>query len=131
MFITYFWVPRAVWKNKPTMIDYWLIRKYTNEYDDAGHSTASGFIGELFMDFGKYLAVLIFFFIGMILSKINKLLLATPSDSYFKIIVKGSVLAWVFFMVRSIMTSSFMFLFIVLSAYIISKIFKKWNIIKS
>lgn len=129
-FISYFWVPRVVWESKPTQIDHWLIRKYTDEYDETGHSTASGFLGEIFMDFGKYITVLIFFFIGMLISKLNNKLLSVSVDSYFKLLVSSSIIAWLFFAVRSVLTSSMMLIFIILLAYIFSKLFKRWKMIK-
>ena len=129
-FILYFWVPRVLWQSKPTQIDFWLIRKYTHEYDDSGHSTASGFLGEIYMDFGKYLTILIFFFVGILISKLNHRLLNVSVDSYFKLLVSSSIIAWLFFAVRSVLTSSMMFIFIVVLAYIFSKLFKRWKLIK-
>lgn len=129
-FILFFWVPRDLWKTKPTMLDFWLIREYTHEFDDTGHSTASGFIGEIFMDFGKYLTVAICLFFGVILSRLNLKLLKLSVNSYFSLIISSSVIAWLFFSVRSVLTSSMLFVFIITMAYIFNKILKKWNIIK-
>ncbi|WBZ97375.1 O-antigen ligase [Chryseobacterium wangxinyae] len=129
-FLLYFWIPRVIWTSKPTQIDFWLIREYTDEYDESGHSTASGFLGEIYMDFGKYLTVIVFFLIGILLSKLNEKLLNVEINSYFILIVSSSVIAWLFFAVRSIVTSSIMMIFIILLAYIFSKLLKKWNLIK-
>ncbi|KNB61246.1 O-antigen polymerase [Chryseobacterium sp. Hurlbut01] len=129
-FILYFWVPRVFWESKPTQIDHWLIRKYTHEYDDSGHSTASGYLGEIYMDFGKYLTVFIFFFIGMMISKVNNKLLSVNIDSYFKLLISSSIIAWLFFAVRSVLTSTMMLVFIIILAYVFSKLFKKWKLIK-
>nr|WP_303649279.1 O-antigen polymerase [Chryseobacterium edaphi] len=129
-FIFYFWVPRVIWQSKPTQIDYWLIREYTDEYDDSGHSTASGFLGEIYMDFGTYMTIMIFFFIGILLSKLNEKLLTTKIKSYFILIVSSSVIAWLFFAIRSVLTSSMMMISTILFAFIFSKLFKKWKLIK-
>jgi len=129
-FLTYFWVPREIWHDKPTQLDHWLIRKYTNEYDDSGHSTASGFMGELYMDFGPYFILPILAVIGWFMSSLNfKYYLNRENFTYISVILNGSVLAWIFFSVRSILTSTFIFLFIYLSAYLINKYFKKWGIL--
>lgn len=132
-FLGIFWIPRAVWNDKPTQIDYWLIRYYTNEYEASGHSTASGFMGEIYMDFGKYFTPLIMILFGWFLSFLNSKYVnsAVVKKDYKTVIISGSVLAWVFFMVRSILTSSYLFIFIILGVYVFQKIFFKWNILKS
>lgn len=71
-FITYFWVPRRLWPNKPTQIDHWLPRYYNPKMSDKA-STSSGFMGELRADFGIYSLFFIFLF-GCVLKKLNSLL---------------------------------------------------------
>jgi hypothetical protein len=129
-FLAYWWVPRGVWKEKPTQLDFWLIREYTSEYSDSGYSTASGFFGELYMDFGKYFLMPFLFGLGYLLSYLNSILILNKTSlTYDRYVISNSILAWVFFSVRSLMTSTFLLIFVMLSAYLISKYFKKWKII--
>jgi|GEM_PF-1848171 len=67
-FVLYFWVPRSIWFEKPTQLSYWLVRK--NHVVSDVFSAAYGFWGELFMDFG-YFSLLIIFFIGTLLKKLE------------------------------------------------------------
>lgn len=130
-FLAIFWVPRTIWEGKPTQIDHWLIRKYTAEYDNSGHSTASGFMGEIYMDFGKYITPFLMVVFGWFLSFLNyKYLHIRRKSDYASVVINGSILAWIFFMVRSVLTSSYIFIFIIAGAYILRKIFYKWNILK-
>ena len=71
-FISYFWIPRRIWHNKPTQIDHWLPRYYNPKMSDKS-STSSGFMGALRADFGIYSLFFIFLF-GCILKKLNSLL---------------------------------------------------------
>ena len=129
-FLTYWWVPRIIWENKPNQLDFWLIREYTNEYDDTGFSTASGFFGELYMDFGKYFLMPILFALGYYFSYLNfRFIFKNEKLNYRSVLISSSILAWIFFLVRSIMTSTFLLTFVVIAAYILNKYLKKWNII--
>lgn len=58
-FMFYWIIPRAIWKEKPTPVDHWLIRKYENVSDS--FSTASGFTGEIRADFGYWCLIIVFF----------------------------------------------------------------------
>ncbi|MBR1784607.1 MAG: hypothetical protein IJ760_04110 [Bacteroidales bacterium] len=68
-FITYFWVPRAIWPDKPTQVDHWLPRYFNPNMADTA-STASGFTGELRADFG-YLSYFFLFLLGVLLKRCN------------------------------------------------------------
>ncbi len=68
-FISYFWIPRAVWPDKPTQIDHWLPRYYNPQMPDTA-STASGFTGELRADFG-YFSLFLLFLLGIFLKRCN------------------------------------------------------------
>lgn len=104
-FLFYFFIPRYIWPNKPTMLDYWLIRKYDSGFSD-GHSTSSGYCGELFMDFA-YFALLPIFLVGLFISAIDSRLKLIPRDNPRNYILIGVSYGWCFFVVRSILTSSF------------------------
>lgn len=123
-FLTYFWVPRAVWPDKPTMIGHWLIRKYRSGFSE-GHSASFGFTGELFADFG-YFSLFFVFLLGMLLKwadLFRAYQLAQPM-SYSKVLV-GMIFSYVFFFVRSPVTSTMTFLVILLVQYLIKKLLFK------
>ena len=122
--ILYFWVPRAIWPDKPTQLDHWLIRKYENASDS--FSSASGFLGELRADFGWF-AILLAMLIGVALKKcdiyIQRLLNAeTPS---FGIVFASLLYPYFFFFVRSPLTASVHILTIYLIYIIIRRLFMK------
>lgn len=124
-FLTYFWVPRAIWPDKPTMIGHWLIRKYRSGFGE-GHSASFGFTGELYADFG-YFSLFFVFLLGMLLKwadlfRANQL---SQPMSYSKILV-GMMFSYVFFFVRSPVTATINFIGILVVYYLIHRlIFKK------
>ena len=105
-FLGIFWIPRVIWNDKPVQLDYCLIREYESGFG-GGHSTASSFCGELFMDFG-YFCILICFFLGGIMAKmdcfIEKRLIV---GGFVATALSGVMLGWAFFMTRSILTASY------------------------
>lgn len=125
LFLTYFWVPRSLWPDKPTMLGHWLIREYRTGFSE-GHSSSFGFTGELFADFG-YFSLLFVFLLGILLNWADKFIayqLAQPM-SYPKILV-GMILSYVFFFVRSPITATMTFLSILLVYFMIRELlFKK------
>lgn len=119
-FVLYIWIPRSIWKNKPTPLDYWMIRKYENVSDAA--STASGFIGDFRADFG-YFSFLIILLIGAQLKRLDKFIhnLSFSSDNNLQKVLIGFCFAWVFFFVRSPLTSTNSFIIAMVFLYIIIK----------
>lgn len=102
--VVYFWIPRFIWEDKPTLIDHWLIREY--ESVGPGFSTASSFCGELFMDFGYFCVVLCFFF-GGIMARLDAYVERVfCTHEFFPTVVSGLVLGWAFFMTRSTVTAT-------------------------
>ena len=61
-YLLYFWIPRLVWHNKPGMLGYEFVRKYSSGFS-VGHSASYGLAGEFYADFG-YLGIFVF---GLIL----------------------------------------------------------------
>ncbi|MDD4244412.1 MAG: O-antigen ligase [Bacilli bacterium] len=124
-FLTYFWVPRTVWPDKPTMLGHWMIRKYRSGFGE-GHSSSFGFTGELFADFG-YFSLFFVFLLGVLLKRVDMyraFQLAQPM-SYSKILV-AMMFSYVFFFVRSPVTSSINFIGILLVYSLIRRLlFKK------
>jgi oligosaccharide repeat unit polymerase len=118
-YMLYFWVPRSIWKNKPTPIDHWLIRKYENVVEE--HSTSTGFIGFLRADFGWF-ALLFAIIWGIIIKKCDNFIRRilknkTPGFNY---VFAASLYPYIFFAVRSPQTATQQLIFI----YIIYICFK-------
>jgi len=67
-----FWVPRALWLNKPTMIDYWFARTYLVEQGFANnHSIVTGFSGLFYYDFGFWGGLLCCVFVGLFIGQLE------------------------------------------------------------
>lgn len=128
-FITIFWIPREVWPNKPVMLDSWLIRNYTDDVSE-GFSTASSYGGEIYMDFGFILGNFVMVFFGIGLFYINTWIIRNNSINPITFTLSGFLYGWIFFGTRSIMTSTFMLVYIIVCSYIIYKQFVKFKIFK-
>mgnify|MGYP003633023753 CR=1 FL=1 len=118
-FLLYFWIPRSLWKEKPTMLGHWFIRKHRSGFSD-GHSTSFGFVGDLYADFGLF-SLFFVYFIGRLLRwaevKKDNLL---KGDSSLRII-GAMIFPYCFFFVRSPITSTMNFLGILLMYFIIKR----------
>ena len=106
-FVLYFWIPRAIWPNKPTQLDYWLIREYSSETVASTYSSASGFIGEARADFG-WGCLLFALLIGMLFRRIDgyKTIVWSQHSDSLNIILVAIAVPWAFFFVRSPLTST-------------------------
>lgn len=117
--IFYFWIPRKVWEDKPTQLDYWMPRYFNPELAGT-FSSASGFTGEVRADFGlfSYLFMILF---GFLLRKVNTMLIVSDygrKKSYSTLYVV-ILIPYVFFFVRSPLTSSFNLIFEMATIYIV------------
>lgn len=123
-FILYFWVPRAIWPSKPTQLDYWLIREYSSESIAASYSSASGFIGEARADFGWGCVFLSFLF-GMLIKRIDeyKTIIFNSYNKSYNIVLISILVPWIFFFVRSPLTSTMSLLWELLIYYVFLKLF--------
>src|SRR5690606_3053973 len=119
-FLTYFWIPRAIWPDKPTMLGHWLIREYRSGFG-SGHSSSFGFTGELFADFGYYSLFFVFLLVIILnwANQFNTFYLSQPR-SYTKILVV-MIFSYVFFFVRSPITATMTFLVLLVVQYLIRK----------
>lgn len=108
-FVFYFWIPRAIWKDKPTQLDYWLIRKY--ERVSENHSSASGFTGEIRADFGAF-SYFILILWGFLLKYAESYVSCVYSvkEPIFNKVFAATLYPYVFFFVRSPLTASFSFI---------------------
>ena len=107
-FLFYFWIPRSVWPDKPKMLGYWLIREHRSGFGDA-HNVSYGFTGELFADFG-YFALIFTFFIGILLRVGEDFKDYVFHSESYSIILGAMLYPYVFFFVRSPLTSTINFL---------------------
>ena len=123
-FIFYFWVPRAIWPNKPTQLDYWLIREYSSGTVSDAFSSASGFIGEARADFG-WGCLFFTFLLGMLFKRIDsyKEIIWTLYRHSFNTILIAILLPWVFFFVRSPLTSTMSLFWELIVYYLFVRLF--------
>ncbi len=103
-FIFYWWIPRKIWKNKPSMTGGWLPHMYGNFSE--GHSASVGVWGELYVDFG-YFSFLFFLLLGNLLAKLDSYCkyLLTEKRNNVNILNVAIFVPYVFFSVRSPITS--------------------------
>lgn len=129
-FILYFWVPRKIWPSKPTMLDNWLIREYENVAE--GYSSASGFIGELRADFG-WGCLLFMLLFGCFLKRLDNYCDFVFRSGFhsFDMILVACLFPWVFFFVRSPITSTMSLLWELVLYFIMRKLFANKNQIVS
>ena len=123
-FIFYFWVPRSIWPNKPTQLDYWLIRECSSEVVADSYSSASGFIGEARADFG-WGCLLLAFFLGVLFKKIDdyKDIIWTYYRQSFNIVLIAILVPWAFFFVRSPLTSTMSLIWELILYYLFVRFF--------
>lgn len=130
-FLGIFWIPRFVWDNKPTQLDYWLIREYEDEQRfGSGYSTASSFCGELFMDFG-YFCVVVCVGLGVLLAKMDAFIeRRVLRGDFFSVAVSGLFLGWSLFMVRSVLTASYQVVLGCFVAFLFSRLLLRERVVK-
>ncbi len=105
-FTFYWWVPRSLWPDKPTMDGNWLLYEVMDETGfREGHSVAGSFAMPALLDFGPYLGSLFAVMYGALLAALELYALrhGERRDPYSPI---TALLPFgVFFMVRSLQTS--------------------------
>ncbi|HAV01761.1 MAG TPA: hypothetical protein DCW95_00930 [Chryseobacterium sp.] len=127
-FIIYFWVPRELWADKPTMLGYWFIRQYRGGFGE-GHSASFGFTGDLFADFG-YFSLLLIFFIGRAIKTAENFQKKAFASTSYSVILGAMLYPYVFFFVRSPITATMMFLGILFFYYLFKKILFRDHVTK-
>jgi len=106
LFILYWWIPRAVWPNKPTMAGHWFIREMTTLRGySAAHSASGGFSMPALLDFGPLVGIVFCLVYGGIIAVLESLAsryryVDSPYSLMVGIFYFGTV-----FMVRSLHTS--------------------------
>ena len=124
-FLLYFWFPRSLWRDKPTQLDYWLIREYIPTLPDT-YSSASGFIGELRADFGWGCLLFVFLF-GLPLKRVDDFCVSVFSEgnASFDMVLASILYPWIFFFVRSPVTSTMSLLWEILIYYALYILFQR------
>ena len=121
-FPLYFWIPRSLWNDKPKMLG-GLLPEYLGGYAK-GYSTSTGIWGEFYVDYGYY-SFILFFVLGVLMHKLsNKTLSKLDSKSKSPIvIIYAFIFSYIFFSVRSPITSTVKFITIALMYWVIVKLF--------
>lgn len=106
LFILYWWVPRQLWPDKPTLAGYWFIREATSERGfSSGHSASGGFAMPALLDFGPIGGVFFCMLYGFGLAGLELYARKNRSRAYPSSIVTALLFFGVFFMMRSLHTS--------------------------
>lgn len=120
----YFWIPRSVWEDKPTQIGYWLLRTYRSDAAE-GHSIDFGYFGIFYMDFGFYITLFICFLLGLLMKRLDGLLMKTQleKNNIFNVLLVFSFPA-IFYFMRSPLPAFIEFIGVYLLYKSIKSIFK-------
>ncbi len=108
-YLLYFWIPRKVWPDKPTMLGYWLFRETRGSKGfSKGHSYSLGFTGETYADFGYLGAVFSSFLLGLLLAHLDLFVKHKVDVGHTTgLILAATCYGYAFFFVRSPLTASF------------------------
>ena len=123
-----FWVPRALWPDKPTMIGYWLPREFERQGFGAGFSSAPSFAGSTYVDFGLWGSVVLWFLFGLTFGGLEiwcARICASVQDA--RMIVVAPLYGGSFFAVRSIETSALVLAGVLLTAVAILTLSGRWH----
>ena len=104
IFPLYFWIPRSIWPNKPTMLGHWFVRIYRSGFS-SGHSASFGFTGELFADFG-FFSLLFVFYLGRLVKIMDDYALVIFNEQGFRMTIVALFYPFIFFFVRSPITAT-------------------------
>lgn len=119
-FLLYFWIPREIWPDKPTMLGHWFIREYRSGFSE-GHSASFGFSGDLYADFGWFSLIPIFF-IGRLLKVGENFKSKMLLSKQYQMVLGAMLFPYVFFFVRSPITSTINFLAILFFYYLFKRL---------
>lgn len=119
-FLFYFWVPRSIWQDKPTMLGHWLIRETSSGNVGSAHSASYGFTGDLYADFG-WLSLIFIFLIGRALKYAESIKNYTLVSKTYSMVIGAMLYPYVFFFVRSPITATMNFIGVLVVYYIIKK----------
>jgi hypothetical protein len=102
-----FWVPRALWPDKPPLMGWWLPRELMGSSGfGAGHSVSTGYVGEGYADFGLAGAYLWAMLIGVVVGFLARFTVAAASRSAGWSVLGALAYPAIFFAVRSPVTTA-------------------------
>lgn len=105
LYILYWWVPRVIWEDKPTMAGHWVIRELTYERVSEAHSASGGFAMAALLDFGPRGGVVFSVLYGLLIGAFEVYAWRRRNLRHPVAILIGSMYFAVFFMMRSLHTS--------------------------
>ncbi|MGD6778425.1 O-antigen polymerase [Sutcliffiella horikoshii] len=122
-FVLFFWVPRVIWPEKPTMLGYWLIREINIGGFGEGHSVSFGFAGDAYADFGLLGGMIFSLLLGCVIyileRRNNKVLFSKYNILYIAI-----TYPFIFFGMRSLQTSLINFIGMIFFLWIFRRTIK-------
>lgn len=105
LFILYWWVPRQVWPDKPTMAGHWFIREMTTERGfSQTHSVSGGFSMPALLDFGPIAGAFFSMVYGFLLASLEAFVHRNRDRHHPEAILAALLFFGVFFMMRSLQT---------------------------
>lgn len=104
--VALFWVPRALWPGKPTLLGYWFPRQYGAQGLSSGHSVSAGFAGDVLIDFGMGLGAVFLLVLGMAFRKVDGGLRRSDSGDGVLAVASGALYGLAFFAGRSLATAT-------------------------
>ncbi|MDQ9094043.1 oligosaccharide repeat unit polymerase [Pseudoalteromonas haloplanktis] len=108
-FVTYFYIPRSVWPDKPQLVGSWILDTGVfNQNFSNRHSGSVTFLGPFYSDFG-YVSLFLVFWLGVLLSKVEKVYFINVRKYNLVAIVAASTVPTLFFGLRSFNTSMLTF----------------------
>jgi hypothetical protein len=105
--IAVFWIPRALWPDKPTLMGYWLPRAFGGATGfSEGFSAAPGFTGTTFVDFGLWGSVVAWLIGGLLFGFLERRVASYCTLEHdARTIMVAPLFGAAFFAVRSIDTA--------------------------
>jgi hypothetical protein len=120
--VAIFWIPRALWPSKPTLLGYWFPREYGLDGFSSGYSVAASFAGDPLVDFGFIGGGLVVAGLGLGFAYLDMRVVpkANPSGTWAAVI--GCAYGLAFFAARSADTALIAGLGIIVAAAIYGKL---------
>lgn len=109
-----FWVPRAIWPDKPALVGYWLPRVFFTIGVSDGYSAAQGFSGDAYLDFGFFGGITMWILLGALFGLLERRVAAICASGDIRVVLVAPLFGGAFFAVRSLDTA-----FLVLSGVLL------------